>query len=134
MKLKIASTALAIALAGCLTTPEALEASKGTVSQTRTYADNYQALYRKVLGPAQRCFAASNGSTQFQVEAQLYPVLGFGEITDSMSSIYGRNFYIKVKIEKAGSGSKMTVWSGNMLVKRSELETVFSWADGATGC
>ena len=57
-----------------------------------------------------------------------------GEMTSSMSSIYGRNYYIKIKIEKSGSGSTMSVSAGHTLVNASRLATVFGWADGKTSC
>ena len=72
--------------------------------------------------------------TQFLLDAQLYSDLGFGEMTQSMQSIYGRNYYLKIKIEKAGSGSKMTVSAGNTLVNNSTVANVFAWADGKTSC
>lgn len=136
MKIKIASVAvLAACLAGCSTTPEQLETAKSTATQTRFFPDNYQALYRKVYGPASRCLVANPGiATQLLLDAQLYPDLGFGEMTSSMSSIYGRNYYIKIKIEKSGAGSKMSVSAGNTLVNASRLATVFGWADGKTEC
>ena len=108
---------------------------KSTTKQSRTYADNCQALYRKVYGPASRCLVANPGiSTQLLLDAQLYPDLGFGEMTFSMSSIYGRNYFIKIKIEKSGSGSMMSVSAGYTLVNASRLATVFGWADGKTSC
>jgi hypothetical protein len=116
-------------------TPEQLESSKSTAKQSRTYADNYQALYRKVYGPASRCLVANPGiSTQQLLDAQLYPDLGFREMTSSMSSIYGRNYYIKIKIEKSGSGSTMSFSAGNSLVNTSRLATRFGWADGKMSC
>jgi len=77
---------------------------------------------------------ANNTYTQFAVDAQLYTELGFGEITQSLVTPYGRNYYLKIKIERAGAGSKMTVYSGNTLVKGATLTKVFGWAEGATGC
>jgi hypothetical protein len=116
-------------------TPEQLESSKSTAKQSRTYADNYHALYRKLYGPASRCLVANPGiSTQQLLDAQLYPDLEFGEITSSMSSIYGRNYYIKIKIEKSGSGSMMSISAGNTLVNTSRLATGFGWADGKMSC
>ncbi|ACM25780.1 conserved hypothetical protein [Rhizobium rhizogenes K84] len=89
----------------------------------------------QVYGPASRCLVASGGGmTQFLLDAQLYPDLGFGEMTQSMQSIYGRNYYLNIKIEKAGAGSKMTVSAGNTLVNTSRTISAFSWAEGKTSC
>jgi hypothetical protein len=126
---------LVACLAGCSTTPEQLESQPSTYTETRSFPDNYQALYRKVHGPASRCLtAAVGGSTQLILDAQLYPDLGFGEMTYSMNSIYGRNFYIKAKIAKDGSGSKMTVSAGNTIVNKHRAEMFFAWAVGKTDC
>lgn len=121
-------------LAACSSTPEALEKDTKAASSSKSYSQNYQEIYRRVYGVASRCMVASNSSTQFAVDAQLYTELGFGEITQSLVTPYGRNYYLKVKIEKAGSGSRMTVQSGNTLMQGATLRKVFAWADGGTSC
>lgn len=122
-------------ISGCSTTPEQLEASKSAHAETRGFSINYQELYRRVYGPASRCLKVSvGGGSQMIVEGQLYSELGFGEIVYSMHSMYGRNFYAKVKIEKVDSGSKMTVNYGNTFVNQSGSSKFFAWADGKTTC
>ena len=131
----MAAVGLAACLTGCSTTPEQLETAKPTTTRSRNYPDNYQAFYRKVYGPASRCLvAAVGGSTQLLLDAQLYPDLGFGGMSYSMNNIYGRSYYMKLKIEKPGAGSKMTVSAGNALVNNSSIATVFGWAHGKTSC
>ncbi|MEB2845962.1 hypothetical protein [Endobacterium cereale] len=132
---KFFAIAAVLSLAGCSSTPTELEKQPSSLTETRTYPDNYQALYRKVHGPASRCLAGSVGnSTQMMLDAQLYPDLGFGEMTYSMASAFGRNFYAKAKIEKAGEGSKMTVVSGNTVANGKNAARFFGWAEGGEGC
>jgi hypothetical protein len=68
------------------------------------------------------------------VDAQLYNELGYGEIAYSMINAGVRNYYWKAKIEKVGTGSKATIYSGNTLNNATWLNKVVSWADGRTGC
>ncbi|RUM05857.1 hypothetical protein EFR84_15025 [Rhizobium chutanense] len=69
-----------------------------------------------------------------QVDAQLYNELGYGEISQSMINVGIRNFYWKAKVERAGAGSKMTVYSGNTINNGAAIKRVSAWADGKQGC
>ena len=132
---RLGTVALMLALASCSTTPEALENSPKASRIEKTYSENYQALYRKIHDPASRCLVGSPGiATQLILDAQLYPDLGFGEMTYSMSSIYGKDYFWKAKVEKAGTGSKLSVVSGNMLGQERSLRKVVGWAEGDTSC
>lgn len=83
-------------------------------------------LYRRVYEVANKCLVASAGSAQFVVDAQLYGELGFGDLTWSYSSVYGRNYYMKSKLERAGSGSKLTMIAGNTLDQRRRAGRVIA--------
>lgn len=121
-------------ICSCSSTPDALEADKGAAVRTVFLSGNYQEIYRRVYGAASRCMVANNSSTRLDVEAQLYSELGFGEITASMASIYGKGYYLKAKIEKAGNGSKLTAHSTNGLARERTAEKVVAWANGDSSC
>lgn len=121
------------ALSGCSPTARDLEKNQSSVRQTKSYPENYQEVYRRLYQTSSSC-QSTGGSAAFVVDGQLYNELGYGEITMSMRSIYGSNFYWKAKVEKTGSGSRVSVVSGNTLAKGKTLGFVMSWADGSTKC
>lgn len=131
---KSISIALLIVLTGCSTSSESLESSKSAVRSEKRYAENYQEVYRRISTTAKRCQQTA-GTAAFNVDAQLYNELGFGEITLSLvSALYPRNYYWKAKVEREGSGSKVSIVSGNTLAQGSTLRQVERWAGGDTNC
>jgi hypothetical protein len=131
---KLISVALLVALVGCSTSSDSLESSKSAVRSEKTYAANYQEVFRRISNTAKRCQQTA-GTAAFNVDAQLYNELGFGEITLSLvSALYPRNYYWKAKVEKAGEGSKVSIVSGNTLGQGATLRQVERWAGGDTSC
>ncbi|AII27770.1 hypothetical protein B9J07_12900 [Sinorhizobium sp. LM21] len=131
---KVGIGALALLLAGCSTSSGDLEANKSAARSVTSYNENYQAVYRRLADTARRCQSTA-GTAAFTVDAQLYNELGFGEITLSLvSALYPRNYYWKAKVEKAGSGSKVSIVSGNTLAQDRTLRQIEGWAAGDTSC
>ena len=125
----------AFALTACSSTPESLEGSKTAVRAERSYAENYQEVYRRVSSLAKRCATASTGSyTSLEVDAELYSELGYGEVTHYLSNLGAKNYYWKAKITKTGSGSHLSIVSGNTLAQGRTLSGVLRWADGDQAC
>lgn len=123
-----------LTLVSCSSTPEDLEKSDGAARAEKTYAENYQEVYRRLSDTAKRCQSTA-GTAAFTVDAQLYNELGYGEISMSMvSALYPRNYYWKAKVAKTGSGSKVSVVSGNTLAQSSMANLVIRWAEGGTSC
>jgi len=123
------------ALVGCSSTPEALEKSTSAVRQEKTYDDNYQEVYRRLVHTARLCSGGSSGKyTSFELDTDLYSELGYGEVSLSLQNFGSRNYYWKAKIERAGSGSRLSVVSGNTLAQGAALKSVMRWADGGVGC
>lgn len=124
--------AVALGVAACSTTPANLEAK--TQPTSRAFIENYQEIYRRVFNTATRCVAGNVGSTSsFEVDGQLYSELGFGEVMHSTVTL-GRNYIWKVKIERKGDGSLMTVNAGNTLVNDTWIAKLFRWAGGDETC
>lgn len=123
------------ALVGCSSTPEALEKSTSAVRQEKTYNENYQEVYRRLVRTARLCSGGPSGKyTAFQLATDLYPDLGYGEVSLSLYNLGTHNFYWKAKVEIEGAGTKLSVVSGNTLAQGSQLRSVVRWADGGTSC
>lgn len=80
---------------------------------------------------AKRCYTANiNGYASTTADAQLYPDLGYGEVSVSLIDMGIRNYYFSAKIEKAGPGTKMTLHAGNTLAAPRYIEYALKWASG----
>ncbi|NSX96159.1 hypothetical protein [Agrobacterium vitis] len=123
-----------LSLSACSSSPDALDKSANAVRQEKTYADNYQEVYRRLANTARRCMSATGSYTSFQVDADIYSELGYAELAYSLQSLGSRNYYWKAKIEKSGTGSKIGVISGNTLAQGRTLRDVIRWADGDPKC
>lgn len=131
----LAIVAICSAALGCSTSPEALQESGSAARAEKNYSENYQEIYRRVAGGANRCSTANMSAySSFKVDAQLYNELGFGEVNLSLQNFGTHNYYWQARIEKSGSGSKLKVVSGNSLGKGIALAQVVRWADGGQGC
>ena len=123
-----------IVLAGCSSTPADLEAKATPV--VRTYPENYQEIYRRVSSNAKRCYAGNVGAySSFAVDSELYPDLGYGELTLSLINYGSRNYYLSVRVEKNGSsGAKLTARAGNTLAADRRIEEILNFASGGQDC
>lgn len=120
-------------LAGCSSTPAELEAKSAPAVQS--YSENYQEIYRRVSTTAKRCESGNvSAMASLAVDAELYSELGYGEISRSLINYGVRNYYWTARIERAGTGSKMTVRAGNTVNNPSMISNVIRWAGGDQTC
>jgi hypothetical protein len=127
------SAALLVLLAGCSTTPEALEAKSDSAS--RNYAANYQEVYQRLAGTARRCFAGpGTPALSMAVEAALHKELGFGEVRFVAIGLAYSNYFVSAKIEKMSPGSRISVKVNNPMIGERLSKMVFRWADGDQEC
>jgi hypothetical protein len=119
------AVALLVLLAGCATTPEALEAKSDAVVEN--YANNYEEIYQRVAATARRCFAGpSTPAATMAVEADLHKERGFGEVRLVVRGILHSNYAASVKIERVGSGSRVSLRS----YYPGYSKMIFRWAGG----
>lgn len=119
--------------AACSTTPADLEAKAAPVS--KVFSENYQEIYRRAAGTAKRCLASNMGPyASMAVDTELFPDLGYGEITFSLINWGVRNYYLSARIEKLPQGSRLTVKSGNTLVPDHWGQSLLRWATGDSDC
>jgi hypothetical protein len=119
----------AITLASCSTT---LEQPQPTVE---AHAEDYQEIYKRVSTTATRCFAAKAGLyVSSSVETNVFPDLGYGQVTLSTVGRGTKNYYLSVRIEKEPTGSKLTMISDDTVASRRYRELVTMWATGDQTC
>lgn len=138
MKFRIVLTAISlIAAAGCeLQSQESFDAKPFEASYQ--VQRNYQAVYADIVRGARKCWGSGPQVTTMpqgiQLDAQLYPDLGYGEIYSYAS---GTVFMPQalVRVERAGNGAVVQVKTGpqggaEALFRRPPRE----WAMGSTEC
>lgn len=126
------AVALLVLLAGCSTTPEALEAKSEAVSQN--YADSYEEVYRRLAGTARRCITGHpSNALRIEVEADLHKELGFADVRFVAIGVYS-NYVLSAKIEKMGSGSRVSVKTTYPIISDRLNKMVFRWAGGDQEC
>jgi len=129
----IVAAALSACVAGCSTTPADLEAKSAPA--ITAFTENYQEIYRRTSGLAKRCIASSMGPyASMAVDADLFPDLGYGEITVSLINWGVRNYYVSSRIEKVPTGSKLIVRAGNTLGAERMIQLLQRWAGGDQSC
>lgn len=133
---KIRATLAAAALslcAACSSTPAELEAKSAPISQA--FKENYQEIYRRIAGTARRCMAGNIGAqASMAVDTELFPDLGYGEITVSLINWGVRNYYLSARIEKTPTGSLVTAKAGNALAAERLAQSAIRWAAGEQDC
>jgi hypothetical protein len=125
--------AVLLALLGCSSTPQELEANNAPT--VVSFTENYQEIYRRVASTAKRCIAGNMGAyASMAVDTELYTELGYGEIQVSLINMGTRNYYLTARIDRVGTGSKLTVRSGNTLAASRNLSSIIEWANGRDTC
>lgn len=127
--LKIFAVGLALAVAGCASSPSELARSGHTADFT--VAENYQAVFRRVSDQARACIESSTflGGTH-AIDAQLYSDLGFGEISYSVPGYTSASYFARAKIAREGDGARVTLAAFGA----AGLRQFEGWARGAQEC
>ena len=118
--------ALPLLLAACAQQAD-LDASPANASFQ--IGSPYQQAYASLNKGARTCMAGTSGSV---VDGQLYPDLGYGEVSAGMQALS----YLPVmeaRVAKSGAGSALTVKSTGM-AKAGIARWANYWANGGTRC
>lgn len=128
---------LALALlCGCMSQGEIYTA---TPQVQFALQENYQAVYARLLRTMKVCINPGAtlipGMATMQVEGQLYPDLGYGEITTSLQGSIP-TYYHYVRVARSGSGSQVSIVVENMasFPKEQDKAKLERWARGSTVC
>jgi len=140
MKIHVVLAAISMILvAGCeLQSRESFDAQPFSASVT--VSRNYQAAYADIVKGARKCwgdgpvFTGSVLPNGMNIDAQLYPDLGYGEVYHYAS---GTVFlpYVLVRIDRAGNGAKVSVKTGIQSgAKKLFGDPALRWATGDLSC
>lgn len=113
--------------------------SKSPTTRTESFEENYQILHRRILNQMEKCLHTGGmmimSPVRMEISSQIYSELGESELAYFQSNLSNIYYHI-VKMKRSGTGSTMTVSTGNKLEvhNRRELELYFKWARGSAAC
>ncbi|MGJ4950946.1 hypothetical protein [Bradyrhizobium sp. HKCCYLS20291] len=120
MGIKAALPAAAIAVlvvGGCSMSPEGLNSRD--VADSRSFSESYEEIFRRLNETGKRCYPpgqhVSNPTHgQIESEGELHRDRGFAEFR-LVAGSYGikMNYFVAARIEKSGSGSRVTIRVAN---------------------
>jgi len=118
----------ALLCAGCAGTPEGVRENPGAQPTRFTRDENYQAVYRRLLAQARKCWAEG------PVEANLYQDTRTGEIAMALYGFMGgRTIFLVIDIAADGDKTRVIATPNYSTWDRS-AKRVQAWAEGASDC
>lgn len=123
-------------VAGCV--------SQGEISQRPAEISfnldaNYQAVYARTLSSMRKCLRPGTSffpnPATVEVEAQLYPDLGYGEIIHGLTGL-APGAISATRIERKGAGAKVEIRTANQTARSADNTRLWQeyWAKGGTNC
>lgn len=128
---------LMIAALSACTTMEAHDAKPNAV--TFEVQESYQAVYARTLHTMRRCLNPGRGylfsPVTEQMDAQLYPDLGFGELTRYQANLSAIP-WSTTRIARKGSATLVSIKTSSQAAyaERQSLAWLSYWAKGGAAC
>jgi hypothetical protein len=141
MEIKAAlSAAIAIAaitlLIGCSATQKSLESEPDAESQN--FPEAYDVIYQRLAAMGEQCYPRGRDRLPIgaaESEGEIHKENGFAEFRLVMSSLdFKTNYFLAAKIEKMGSGSRVTTKVNNPMIGSRLSKIIFRWAAGDKNC
>ena len=132
MKHAITAVAFAVTVAGCSTTSDGLKSTTDT-SRNFTLQENYQQVYRRTRA----AFVCNDGAwagvfASSEIEAELYPDLGFAEVSSKLQNFGAANYYWTIELRSLDGATDVVIYAGNTLQNEGSanfLESVVRGTD-----
>ncbi len=126
MKRLVAAVAIAI-LPGCVS-QEQMDAAP--VARSVSVSENYQAVYARTNKGMRNCFEIGSYSS---VDGQLYPDLGYGEVTASGGG-FTASPLLYARISKAGPGARIDMKTSIWGATEGSHNWLAYWSKGGLKC
>jgi len=129
-----------VMLGGCAMSPEGLNSRDD--ADSRTFSENYEEIFRRLMETGKRCnppvpvFSPGNPAQgQIEAEGELHRDRGFAEFR-LVAGSYGirMNYFVAARIEKSGSGSRVTIKVSNPMGAGPLSSRIYRWASGDSSC
>lgn len=134
----IGSSAL---LAGCALSTQSLESESSAASQN--FPDNYEVIYQRLSTTGERCYPRGNDggnagnrlAGSIESQGEIHRESGFADFRLVTSSLGVKtNYFLLARIEKVGSGSRVTTKVSNPITGPGLSKIIFRWANGDPTC
>ncbi|UFZ01717.1 hypothetical protein LQG66_20575 [Bradyrhizobium ontarionense] len=125
-------------LGGCAASPEGLNSRDD--ADSRTFSENYEEIFRRLSETGKRCYPPGQDVVnpthgQIESEGELHRDRGFAEFR-LVAGSYGirMNYFVAARIEKSGSGSRVTIKVSNPMGAGPLSSRIYRWAGGDSSC
>ncbi|WP_257170186.1 hypothetical protein [Bradyrhizobium sp. SRS-191] len=136
-----AAAAVMALLGGCAASPEGLNSRD--VADSRSFSESYEEIYRRLMDAGKSCNPpvqvfgnpGNPGGGQIEAEGELHRDRGFAEFR-LVAGSYGirMNYFVAARIEKSGSGSRVTIKVSNPMGAGPLSSRIYRWASGDSSC
>lgn len=123
---------------GCVSTADFFDQP---LAEELEVTGSYQANFARMRDTFRRCGLISRptgftGTSQAEYDMQLFPDLGYGEITSMMTGLTATVVYFQVVLREAGQNTSVEIRTGNMIpaAQSRMAESLIYWASGGTEC
>ncbi|MGJ5033448.1 MULTISPECIES: hypothetical protein [unclassified Bradyrhizobium] len=128
-------------LGGCAMSPEGLNSRD--VADSKSFSESYEEIFRRLSETGKRCYPpvrvfgnpGNPGGGQIESEGELHRDRGFAEFR-LVAGSYGvrMNYFVAARIEKSGSGSRVTIKVSNPMGAGPLSDRIYRWAGGDSSC
>jgi hypothetical protein len=128
-----------VLLTGCSLSQQGLDSHDDAESQL--FPESYEAIYQRLSMMGEKCCPRGQGNAgnrlaaSIESEGELHRDRGSAEFRLVTSSLSVRtNYFLSARIEKAGSGSRVTTKVSNPVTAAGLSKLIFRWAGGDQSC
>lgn len=122
------------ACGGCATSVAEFESANPQLVESM--AENYEVIYERVYRMARRCYVTSSLTASNEVEAQLFPQLGYGELLFTFINMGMKDPVSRVRVDRIDTGSRVSITTTGVFegVQADRRKKLLGWARGSEAC
>ena len=123
-----------IACGGCATSVAEFESASPQLEESMP--ENYKVIYERVFRAARRCYVTSGLTSSSEVEAQLFPQLGYGELFFTFINMGMKDPVSRVRVDRVDTGSRISITTTGVFegVQADRRTKLLSGAQGSEAC
>ena len=128
-------------LTGCALSTQSLESEP--IAESQNFPDSYEVVYQRLSNTGERCYprghdggnAGNRLAGSIESQGEIHRESGFADFR-LVTSTQGikTNYFLLARIEKAGSGSRITTKVSNPITGSGLSKIIFRWASGDPAC
>ena len=130
-----------VLLIGCSLSTQSLDSQSD--ADSRNFPESYEVIYQRLSTTGERCYprrmdggnAGNRLAGSIESQGEMHRESGFADFRLVTSSLgVTTNYFLLARIEKAGSGSRVTTKVSNPITGSGLSKIIFRWASGDPTC